>query len=80
MGSLEGFLGLGRLFAMESVEVEKVIYKYPVTVVLWSDSTKTVVKCQPGDRYDHEKGLLLCIAKKLFGNSGRYNNVLKKFA
>lgn len=58
--------------------IKDVIFHYPATIVLWNDGTKTVVKCQPGDVYDTEKGLALCIAKKYFGNKDNFNNVFKK--
>ena len=59
--------------------VKDVIYNDPATIVLWSDGTKTVVKCQPGDEYDSLKGFLMCVCKKFCGNKGNYNEVLKKF-
>lgn len=59
--------------------IERVIFNDPATIVIWSDKTKTVVKCQPGDAYDREKGLALCIAKKFLGNKGSFNNVFKKY-
>lgn len=59
--------------------IERVIFNDPATIVIWSDKTKTVVKCQPGDTYDHEKGLALCISKKLLGNKGNFNEVFKKW-
>lgn len=58
----------------------EVIYNDPATVVIWEDGEKTVVKCSDGDAFDPEKGLLLCIAKRFYGNSGRFNNVLRKWA
>lgn len=57
----------------------KVIFNDPATIVIWSDNTKTVVKCQPGDTYDAEKGLALCISKKFLGNKGNFNEVFKKW-
>ena len=57
---------------------KQVIYNDPATIVLWDDGTKTVVKCHPEDVYDPEKGFLLCCAKKLFGNKGRYNDVMRE--
>lgn len=59
--------------------IKKVIFNNPATIVMWSDGTKTVVKCQPGDTYDAEKGLALCIAKKYLGNKGNFNEVFKKW-
>lgn len=58
--------------------IKKVIFNEPVTVVYWGDGVKTVVHCQDGDRYDPRTGLLLCCAKRLFGNRGRYNDILNK--
>lgn len=60
-------------------EIKKVIFSDPATVVMWSDGTKTVVKCQPGDTYSKETGLALCIAKKYLGNKGNFNEVFKKW-
>lgn len=62
-----------------SPEIKKVIFNDPVTVVIWEDGTKTVVKCQPGDTYSKETGLALCIAKKFLGNKGNFNEVFKKW-
>lgn len=59
--------------------IERVIFNEPATIVFWADGTKTVVKCQPDDTYDKEKGLALCISKKYFGNKGNFNEVFKKF-
>ena len=59
--------------------VEKVIFNDPATVVYWNDGTRTVVKCQPEDTFDCEKGFLLACCKKMFGNTGRYNNILAEY-
>ncbi len=61
------------------LKIEKVIYNPPATIVLWNDGEKTVVKCRVGDIYDRETGLFLCIAKRLFGNTGRYNDEVEKW-
>jgi len=63
-------------FGSTSVRPEKVIYNDPATVVFWSDGTKTVVRCHYGDSYDEREGFLLCCAKKLMGNTGRYNDMM----
>ena len=57
----------------------RVIFNYPVTVVLWADGTKTVVKCQEGDNYDKITGLALCYMKKALGNVGNYNDIIREF-
>lgn len=52
-----------------------------VTVIKWNDGTITKVKAQAdkGDSYDPEKGMAMCICKKMFGNTGWYNEVFKKW-
>lgn len=59
-------------------QIRKVIYNDPATIVLWDDGTKTVVKCHDGDTYSKQVGLLMCIAKKLYGNRGRWYDVLRE--
>lgn len=67
-------------FGMCSVCIRKVIFNDPATVVLWSDGTKTVVKCGPEDTYDMEKGLAMAIVKKMAGNDNRFHKVFKRYA
>lgn len=62
--------------AMNSIT--KVIFNDPATIVLWSDGTKTVVKCDERDEFDPEKGLAMAICKKHFGG-GFYNDIFKKW-
>lgn len=59
-------------------EIEKVVYSEPATVIYWKDKTRTVVKCQNGDVFNPELGFLLAVCKKAFGNTGRYNELLKQ--
>ena len=62
-----------------SVFLMRVIYNDPATIAFWSDGTKTVVKAQPGDIFDPEKGLAMVIVKKVCGNKGNYYNSFKKW-
>lgn len=59
--------------------IKNVYFNDPVTVVLWDDGTKTIVRCQKGDTYSKEVGLSLCISKKALGNKGNYNEIFKKW-
>ena len=59
--------------------IKDVIFNNPATIVIWTDGSKTVVKCQPGDDYNKETGLAMCIAKKYLGNKGNFNEVFKKY-
>ena len=67
------------LFNKSSFEIKKVHFNDPATIVLWADGTKTVVKCGEEDIYDPQTGLLMCIAKKAFGNTGKFNDVLREW-
>lgn len=67
------------LFGMCRVSIRKVIFNDPATIVLWSDGTKTVVKCGPEDSYDMEKGLAMAIVKKMAGNDNRFHKVFKQY-
>ena len=60
-------------------EIKKVKFNGPATIVFWADGTKTVVKCQDGDDYSEEVGLAMCIVKKVFGNTSKYNDIFKKW-
>ena len=71
--------GLFRYGQNKLSQIEQVIFNYPATIVIWADGTKTVVKCQPGDVYNRETGLAMCIAKKYLGNKGNFNEVFKKY-
>lgn len=64
---------------MCNVSVRKVIFNDPATIVLWSDGTKTVVKCGPDDIFDKEKGLAMAIVKKMAGNDSRFHKVFKEW-
>ena len=59
--------------------ITKVIFNNPATIVFWRDGTKTVVKSNPGDVFDPEKGLAMACTKKLFGNNGFYYDIFRKW-
>lgn len=65
-------------FWWERPEISKVYFNDPVTVVLWKDGTKTLVKAID-EPFDKEKGLAMAIAKKSMGNEGNYFNEIKKW-
>ena len=58
--------------------IKNVKFNPPATIVFWTDNTKTVVKCN-GEDYDPEKGLAMCISKKVLGDKGNYYEVFKKW-
>lgn len=58
-------------------KIEKLIFNGPATIVMWSDGTKTIVKCTENDEFDPEKGVAMAVMKKFFGNRGNYARKLK---
>lgn len=62
-----------------NLAIKDVIFNPPATIVFWTDGTKTVVKAGERDIYDPEKGLVMAITKKVFGNEGNYYNEIRKW-
>lgn len=63
----------------KKLTAERVIFSPPATIVIWTDGTKTVVKCDERDTYDRLTGLSLCYMKKALGNrSGPLNKVIRE--
>lgn len=60
------------------VEIKKVVFNPPATIVFWTDNSKTVVKAE-NEIFDPEKGLAMAIAKKALGNKGNYYETFKKW-
>jgi len=72
----------------DKFKIKKVIFNDPATIVFWEDGTKTVVKCQYAganqhgkyrEKFDKEKGLAMCFAKKALGNTGSYNDTFREW-
>lgn len=61
------------------LEIKNVYFNDPVTVVMWNDGTKTIVRCSENDFYDPEKGLAMAIVKKAYGNDNKFRKVFKKW-
>lgn len=57
---------------------KKVIFCGPATTILWTDGTKTTVKCSGEDVWEDEVGIAMCYLKKMLGNKGNYNNIFRE--
>ena len=69
-------LSPSNIASIEKLSITNVIFSPPATIVFWSDKTKTVVKCDPKEDYDPEKGIAMAICKKMIGDNKRdYYNV-----
>ena len=56
--------------------IDRLIFNNPATIVYWSDGTKTVVKCQLGDTFNAEIGLMAAMLKRFLGNDNSYNKII----
>lgn len=61
----------------KSVEIKKVIFNGPCTIILWEDGTKTIAKASGEEAFDPEKGVAICFMKKLLGHT-ETNKILRK--
>lgn len=71
--------GSTNLYEQCKLEIKKVIFNKPATIVFWSDGTKTIVKCGENDIYDPEKGLAMAVAKKFLGTNKSHSNYMNEF-
>lgn len=62
------------------VEVKKIIFNNPATIVFWLDGTKTVCKAMEGQEFSEYYGFLACLAKKMFGSNSAINRLIEKKA
>ena len=62
-----------------ALTIKQVIFNEPATIVIWSDDVKTVVKCGEDEKFDPEKGLAMCVAKRAWGNKHNYFIPFKKY-
>ena len=60
-------------------QITKVKFEGPTTKIRWTDGSTTSVTCAMGDKFDAEKGILLCIAKKYYGNRDGFYNKFSKY-
>lgn len=61
-------------FTIQATQPKKLIVNGPATVILWSDGTKTVAKCNKDEPFDPEKGVAIAIAKR-FVSSNKLNKL-----
>lgn len=68
-------------FSSHMPQIKRVIFNDPATIVLWADGTKTIVKCQrnKGDTFSKETGLAMAIAKRAYGNEGKFNEIFNRW-
>lgn len=64
---------------MNKLEVKKIIFSGPKTIVLWSDGTKTIVSMSKDEaKFDPEAAFCAAYTKKMFGTNSKIKRVIKE--
>ena len=63
-----------------SLNVSKIIFNPPATIVFWEDGTKTVVKCAAEDEFNEYCGFLAALGKKVYENNNQIKKLIDKKA
>ena len=64
---------------MKNVDVKKIIFSGPKTIVLWSDGTKTIVSMRKDElRFDPEAAFCAAYTKKMFGSNSKIKRIIKE--
>lgn len=67
------------------IEIERVIFNDPATIVFWQDGTKTVVKATQGETFNPYLGVVMCYLKRVLGENEyaakkrMFNKAVKEF-
>lgn len=84
IGYVEGMLpkdlpsSMGVAISFEDL-IDTVIFHDPATIIKWKTGAKTVVKVQNGEPFDKEKGFTMAVLKYINGNTGSFNNIVKRW-
>ena len=63
-----------------SLNVSKIIFNPPATIVFWEDGTKTVVKCAAEDEFNEYYGFLVALGKKVYESNSQIKKLIDKKA
>lgn len=56
----------------------QVIYNGITTIAIFKDGTRVISRPQPGEKFDKETGLAMCIAKHLVGGRSAFLRLIEK--
>ena len=58
--------------------VDRVIFSGPATIVIFTDGTKSMVKCMEGEKFERYAGFCAAIMKRLFGSTTAAKNLMEE--
>ena len=66
-------------YEMKNVDVKKIIFSGPKTIVLWNDGTKTIVSMSKDEtHFDPEAAFCAAYTKKMFGTNSKIKRIIKE--
>ena len=64
---------------MKKLDVKKIIFSGPKTIVLWTDGTKTIVSMSKDEpRFDSEAAFCAAYTKKMLGTNSKIKRIIKE--
>lgn len=64
---------------MKKLDVKKIIFSGPKTIVLWTDGTKTIVSMSKDElRFDPEAAFCAAYTKKMFGTNSKIKRIIEQ--
>lgn len=66
---------------MKNVDVKKIVFSGPKTIVLWTDRTKTIVSMSKDElRFDPEAAFCAAYTKKMFGSNSKIKRIIAEMS
>lgn len=63
----------------KKIDVKKIIFNGPKTIVLWTDGTKTIVSMSKDElRFDPEAAFCAAYTKKMFGSNSKIKRIIEQ--
>lgn len=62
----------------DHLNVARIIFSPPATIVFWKDGTKTVVKCADGEPFSEYNGFAAALLKKVFGSNSAVKKLIQR--
>lgn len=70
---------IGGTNEMKELDVKKIIFSGPKTIVLWGDGTKTIVSMSKNEtKFDPEAAFCAAYTKKMFGTNSKIKRVIEQ--
>lgn len=70
---------IGGTNEMKELDVKKIIFSGPKTIVLWTDGTKTIVSMSKDElRFDPEAAFCAAYTKKMFGSNSKIKRIIEQ--